>query len=234
VFPSVDKLFQIACHDLDPDFIESLAIGVAWGYSTLHDEIATEPGLPEDLRLEQFGRRRGFVVARALKRAADQHDIPYDFMRLDCNGQNKLLVKVGRVILIQEPILTTSDHPKVSDYKIKLASVHGLTHQSELDLGDRRRRIQDWSGCVLGVLLHGASGPNFSQKHRMLGSLMLGISDAAYSQWMLRADLHQIAMYGRGAIPRSHIIASAPEATESQPDNVIVTPKKKASDRGRA
>jgi hypothetical protein len=85
-----------------------------------------------------------------MKRAAVQHGVPFEFMRLECNGQSKLLLKAGRVILIQEPIDTLQDEPKVADYKIQLASVHGLICQLELDLGDRVQRIHDWSGCVLG------------------------------------------------------------------------------------
>jgi hypothetical protein len=144
------------------------------------------------------------------------------------------LVKAGRVILIQEPILTLEDHPRAADYKVKLAGVHGLVCQSELDLGDRRRRVQDWSGCVLGVLLHGTVGKEFTQRDRMLGSLMFGITDASYDQWVLRVDLHQIALYGRGADPLLQPFIP-PEADEpSQPDNVRVTLKRKKIDKGRA
>ena len=234
MFPSVERLLQIVAHDLDPEFVESVAIGAAWGYSTLYDDIAAETGLPEALRAEQFSRRRGYVMANAIKRAASQHGVPYDFLRLECNGQMKLLVKAGRVILIQEPILTLEDHPRAADYKVKLAGVHGLISQAELDLGARRRRVQDWSGCVLGVLLHGAVGKEFTQRDRMLGSLMFGITDAAYDQWVLRVDLHQIAMYGRGAVPLPQPF-TLPEVQEpNQPDNVTVTPKKKKIDKGRA
>ena len=106
--------------------------------------------------------------------------------------------------------------------------------QAELDLGDRGRRIQDWSGCVLGVLLHGASGPHFTKEQRMLGGLMLGITDAAYLQWVLRVDLHRIAMYGRGTLPQQEIANLTIDPAPSQPDNVFVTPKKKKIEKGSA
>jgi len=238
-FSNVDLQLKIALNDLNPNFIEALAVATAWEYSTLYEEIASEPDLPEQLRLEQFANRRGYAVANALKRTAFLHGIPYDFRRLECNGQRKLVVKSGRIILIQEPILTLIDHPKASDYKVELANLHGLMCQTELDLGDHRRRIQDWSGCVLGVLLHGAAGPNFTAEHRMLGGLMFGITDSSYNQWVARIDLHKIAMYGRGKLTEEQIIAQplgpfVPDQTFTQPDHVIVTPKKKKSDKGSA
>jgi hypothetical protein len=234
VHPSVERLYQIALRDLDPEFIEAVAIAAAWAYSALHDEIAAEPDVPDAFKLEEFTKRRSYAISAALRRSAIQRAIPYEFMRLDCNGQRKLMVKAGRVIIIQEPILTLEDHPRPADYKIKLASIHGLMRQSEFDLGDFRRRIHDWSGCVLGVLLHGAAGPKFTPEHRRLGSLMLGITDAEYSQWVLRADLHQIALYGRAASPKPRIIAQEPEPVPDQPDNVIVTPRKKKIDKETA
>ncbi len=232
MFPTVETLLQIVKHDLDPDFVEALAVDVAWEYSALYNQIASEPDLPDDFRQEQFAKRRGYSVATALKRTAIVHRVPYEFIRLECNGQQKLIVKAGRVLLIQEPILTLDDAPKATDYKVSLANIHGLMSQAELDLGDRGRRIQDWSGCVLGVLLHGASGPHFTKEQRMLGGLMLGITDASYSQWVLRVDLHQIAMFGRGTAPQQQIINPVTGPVPSQPDNVFVTPKKKKIDKG--
>ncbi len=116
-----------------------------------------------------------------------RHGVPHEFIRLECNRQDKLLVKAGRVILIRESILTLEDPPKPADYKLSLAGIHGLISQLELALGDKyQRRIRDWSGCVLAVLLHGVSGHGFTRQHRTLGSLMLGVTDDMYSQWVLR------------------------------------------------
>lgn len=235
MFSSVDSLRQIVCHDLDPDFVETVSIGMAWEYDTLYESIAAEPDLPDAYRLEQFGRRRGNAAGAALRRAAVQHGVPYDFIRLECNGQRKLLVKAGRVILIQESILTLEDAPKPADYKRSLADVHGLISQLELALDDKhQRRVRDWSGCVLGVLLHGASGPRFTRQHRTLGSLMLGVTDSVYSQWVLRLDLHRVAMWGREKLPQPMVAGQPPEPVQDQPDNVIVTPKKKKPKEERA
>ncbi len=127
---------------------------------------------------------------------------------MECSGQSKLLVKAGRVILIPESIVTLDDAPKVAaDYELALASVHGLICQLELELNDEhQRRIRDWSGCVLRVLLHGASGPDFTRQHRMLGSLMLGVTDNAYSQWVLwppRSRKHKLFAVSWSAKPAS-------------------------------
>jgi hypothetical protein len=158
-------------------------------------------------------------------RAARVHRVPFDVMRLESNGQNKLLLKAGRVILIQESVLTLDDEPKVADYKLELAEVHGLVRQLSLELGDQSHRIRDWSGCVLGVLLHGPAGPKFTQRHKILGSLMIGVPDVAYSQWLIRLDLHRLAMLGRTGIPAAQV------ENALQPDNVNVTRKKRNARR---
>ena len=151
-------------HDISPDFLETLCINAGWAYNGLYEELAASNGPPLEYRLEQFARRRSAAIVNAMHRAAIQHGVPFDFMRLECNGQRKLLIKAGRVILLQEPIHTLHDSPHASDYKVELADVNGIVRQMELDLGDRPQRVRDWSGCHLAVLLHGASGPGFSRR----------------------------------------------------------------------
>ena len=210
--------------DLDPDFIKSLSIAIGWEYTDGYRLLAADEFLSAPLKNEEFARRRGGFAIRALAKSAAKHGIPYNFRRLDCNGQDKILVKAGRVIIIQESILTIADHPHVADYKRELADVHALVRQLELDLGDQPRRITDWSGCILAVLLHAPAGPNFTEAHRSLGALMLAVPDAAYRQWVVRLDLHRIAMYG---FPTYEAIPS--ETTPIQRDVVLVTPKKRKS-----
>jgi len=133
------------------------------------------------------------------------------------------LVKVGRVVLIQEPILELSEKPRASDYKRVLASTYGIVRQLELNLGDQPRRILDWSGNVLAVFLHGASGRGFTRDHKRLGGLMLGVPDDEYASWVMRLDLHQIAMFGFDqAIPES-----VDNVNEKQSDKVTATLKNK-------
>jgi len=144
------QMRRIVTHDLDPEFIRSMAISLGWEYALLYEELASDSTLIGDgCRLEEFGKRRGRCGVKALVAAAQKHGVPFEFRSLECNGQHKLIVKAGRVILIQEPILSLSDEPKTADYKVKLADLYGFMRQLELDLGDQPRRIRDWSGCVL-------------------------------------------------------------------------------------
>ena len=148
--------------------------------------------------------------------------------------QAKLHAKVGRVILIQQPMVSLSDHPRTSDYKVGLAESNSLTLQYELDLGDQPHRIRERSGCILGVLLHGCSGPRFIREHKGLGGLMLGVPDAAYESWILRLDLHRIAMFGLDDVPAAGCSAASPGPSDPavQTDDVQVTLKRKGRARG--
>ena len=57
---------------------------------------------------------------------------------------------------------------------------------------------------------------------------MLGVPDAAYRNWTLRLDLHQIAMFGGR-------VAAASEAEQpSQRDKVVITPEKEERCEGNA
>ena len=119
-------------------------------------------------------------------------------------------------------MVTLTHHPHFADCKLELAQSNGILRQLEPDLADILGRILDWSGCILGILLHGAVGPWFTRKHKALGGLVLGISDSAYDHWVLRFDLHQLAMYGRDFAPDD-----VPSEGEAQEDQVNVTLKKK-------
>jgi hypothetical protein len=223
VQPFVELARNLILRDLDPDFVESVAVELGWEYNSLYEKLADDPSLMDCYREEEFNKRRSDCAMRAMARAAKQHGVPYEFHRLACNGQHKLLVKAGRMILIQECILTLGDEPSTSDYKLQLADIHGFVRQLELDLGDQPSRILDWSGCLLGVLLHGASGRRFNREQKSLGSAMLAVPDASYSQWVLRLDLHSIAMFGRNA-PKDDNGSDI-----AQDDEVIVTSKRRNS-----
>jgi len=208
--------------DLDSEFIRSFAIALAWEYRALYDGVSAHPNLPDSVRNEEFSARRGRCAVRALETTARLHGVPLELRRLECNGQHKLLVKAGRLVLIQEPMISLSDHPALADYKKKLATTYGVLRQLEFDFGDIPARILDWSG-ILGVLLHGAAGPRFTEEHKALGGLVLGIPDAEYNSWVLRFDLLQIAMSGEA----SKQDEAATEAETTQPDRVRVTLKRK-------
>jgi hypothetical protein len=227
---SSNRISQIVQGDLDPDFIEALSIAVPWAYMELYDRLAGNQSLSDNCRDDDFNRQRGNYAAGAISRVAQQHGVPYEYRRLNCNGQNKLLVKLGRVILIQEPVRTFGDRPQVAEYKRELADLHGFVRQLELDLRDQPLRIRDWSGCILAVLLHGSAGPRFTREQKMLDNIMLAIPDADYQQWIHRYDLQEIAMFGR----RLEAVKHFDPMTSGQKDNVVVTPKNKNSVRDQA
>jgi hypothetical protein len=223
--PSIAELRGIVGRDLDPDFLETLSIAIAWEYSTLFDRLVDDATMDDHYRNEEFASQRGHVAVKAMVQAATQHGIPYDYWSLDCNGQRKLLVKAGRVILLQEPILTPFDAPRSADYKIELAATHSVVRQLELDLGDIPNRELDWSGCVLAVILHGARGQRFTREHKALGGLSVAVPDGTYEEWLVRVDLHQLAMHGLAGLNEA-------EAKESlQHDEVTVRLKKKPAQR---
>jgi hypothetical protein len=223
----ITQTSQIIRNDLDPEFIKSVSIGVGWEYSQCYDELSEDECLTDALRSEEFAKRRGGLAVRALVKAAKKHAIPYNFRRLDCNGQEKILVKAGRVIIIQEPILSLFDRPHIADYKLELANTHSLVRQLELELGDQPQRISDWSGCILAVLLHAPAGADFTRSHRALGALMLAVPDSAYRNWTLRLDLHRVAMFGFAPS-----FETDPDHVPVQEDRVIVTSKNRNASTG--
>ena len=225
MFPSHEMLRHI-CNDLDPDFVRSLSVRMGWAYRDLYERLSERRHLPDDYRSELFNKERGDVACSVIVEVAKQYGVPYEFLRLSANGQRKLVVKAGRVVLIQEPIVWLEDAPRASDYKLALADAHGYMRQLELDLGDRPHSIRDWSGCALAVLLHGAVGKRFTSEDKNLGNLSLGVPDASYRLWTLRIDLQNIAMYGESQAEtvEPHTVSTS---KDKQVDRVIVTLKKK-------
>ncbi|CDX60986.1 hypothetical protein MPL1032_310025 [Mesorhizobium plurifarium] len=227
----LQQTHEILRFDLNPDFVETLAIEVAWRYDRLYEELRDDDALPLELKLTEFAARRANCAIRAMVLAAQQHGVPYSFRSLECNGQQKILLKMGRIVLIQEPFLELSDAPRIADYKRELAETHGLIRQLELNLGDVPNRDLDWSGSILAVLLHGASGPRFTRRDRALGGLMLAVPDGDYATWVARLDLYRIAMLG---LEKARFSTDGdPGATPSsdQKDEVVVRLKKKQQAR---
>jgi hypothetical protein len=186
--------------------------------------LAEDPALSPDQRLQEFSRGRALAISKAMIRAAQKHGVPYDIKRLKCNGQNKVLVKVGRIVMLQEPMVSLfGDKPKAAAYKTEISRYNGVVTQLELDLGDRPLNLLDWSDGVLAVLLHGASGARFSERDCELGALMLAIPDAAYENWIMRLDLHDIALFGTQPVDG----AKAFNQENVQEDRVVVKRKLK-------
>lgn len=219
----LDEIRGILAHDLDPEFLRAVGIDLGWRYADSFDRLAVNARLPDSLQIAEFGRQRGLMAVNALVTAADRFGIPYNFRRLEANGQDKLLVKMGRLVLIQESILTIRERPHVSDYKAGLADAYGIIQQLELDLGDQPLRIRDWSNGILAVLLHAPAGPKFTARDRELGALMLGFPDSEYRNWLIRLDLLRVAKFGFSQT----ILEDFDEDIQPiQEDRVFVTRKK--------
>jgi hypothetical protein len=229
---STDRIREIVGSDLDPDFIRDVAVRMAWEYNSLYETLAGSAELIDPLRNEEFAKRRGLCAIRAMAASAATHGVPFEFHRLECNGQRKILVKTGRVVLIQEPMLTLTDSPRTSEYKRERADAHGFVRQLQLDLGDQPHRVRDWSGTALAVLLHGAAGPEFTRDHKTLGGLLLGVPDAAYEHWTMRLDFLSIAMFGAGEISPDK--PKRTYETEIQRDEVHVPLRERKTKMGKA
>lgn len=217
---------QDLLRDIDAGFLRDAGVATAWEYSHAYDELEQDALLSEDQKKEEFNRRRGMCVTKGLRFAAEKNGIPFEYFKCS-NGQSKLIVKCGRVLLIQEPISALSDGPKIADYKVELAEAHGIVRQLELDLGDRPSRVIDPDGCALGVVLHGARGALFEREEKELGAFMLAFPDATYTHWVVRLDILDVAMEGLPVDLGADVDDTASRDTE-QPDKVIVTLKKRA------
>ena len=217
---------HIVLKDLDPEFIETALTRLPWEYERIYDELSRDRHLDFDGRMEEYNRRRGLCAVEALIYSCDRHKVPYEYFRLDCNGQRKLLVRMGRLIIIQEPAEFFGGAPKFANYKLQLASTRYSAQQLEFDFKDGFSRNREWSDCVLGVLIHKPAGPNFSKSHKAFGGATLAIPDAGYTHWTRRFDLEEIAMHGRKGA-KWLVDDFAEKRDVDQVDEVFVSPKKK-------
>ncbi|WP_186395736.1 hypothetical protein [Stappia sp. TSB10GB4] len=209
-------------HDIDPDFLASVGKNLAWEYPSLFERINKDPAIPEELKAEIYSKQRAYCAVKSLLFACKIHGVPYEFRTLSCNGQKKLLVKIGRIVVIQEPMLEVLEPPRTSNYKRQLVSATGFVQQIEMDFGDSYRRIIDWSGSLVAVLLHAPAGPKFTLEDRSLGAFMLGVPNESYTGWLMRLDLHRVAVFGFDAMTDGVVEPRATEAPVVQKDNVVV------------
>jgi hypothetical protein len=188
-----------------------------------------DDALPIEVKSEEFSKRKADCAVRALIGAAKRYGVPFNFRRLECNGQRKIILKVGRVILIQETFCNPREEPQTAAYKIDLANTHGLIRQLELDLGDQPHRIIDWSGSVMAVLLHGAAGPRFSERDKALGGLMLGVPNERYDSWLVRLDLTKLAIHGVGADAPEQRSETRTATVQEDAVHVTLRPRKEST-----
>ena len=229
----IKKALDTLSHDIDPEFLATVGKTLAWEYPLLYERIANDHGIPLEIKPEAYAKQRPGCAVKALVQACKQHGVPYDFRKLSCNGQYKLLVKMGRVVIIQEPMLTNDEHPRVSEYKREMVAATGFTQQLELDLGDMKRNVRDWTGSVVAALLHAPAGPRFTIEDRSLGAFMLGVPNETYNSWLMRLDLHRVALFGFNSTTDQ----LSPEHNESEPaaqkDNVTVKLRRHIKRSGR-
>lgn len=224
----VRRIDDLVRGDIDPEFLYTVCRECGWAYPLLFDQILTDPQITPERRDEEFMRRRNGAIMSALARAAEKHGVPYDFRRLPCNGQRKLVMRAGRVTLIQESISKIGSPPSLSEYKVGLASTYGVLQQLELDLRDVPNRNLEFGGDVMGVILHGAAGTRFTRDGRALGSLMLAVPDADYRNWVARYDLHDLAMFGSSTASAE---AEDTNKTETQQQDKVHVRVRNRSDR---
>ncbi|MER8484406.1 hypothetical protein [Mesorhizobium sp. M1322] len=85
----LEQTHEILRYDLNPEFVETLSIDIAWRYDRLYEELRADSALPLELKLAEFAARRSSCAIRAMVFASQQHGVPYSFRYLECNGQEK-------------------------------------------------------------------------------------------------------------------------------------------------
>jgi len=100
------------------------------------------------------------------------------------NGQRKPVVRIGCFCFIAETMRDLTHQPAFTTYKRELALANTAIRQLELDLGDRPIHSADWSGCHLGVLLHGCRGDAFTRTGTGLSMFRLAFPNSAYDSWV--------------------------------------------------
>ncbi len=217
--------------DVDPNFFRALSVAITWAYQDLYEWIDDAGYVDVGRKKQDFGLQRSIAVESAIIRVCKEHGVPFEWKRLECNGQSKLMVLCGRVILIHEAMKLGVKGPYVADYKRSLSSTYNVTRQLELDLGDIPGKVNDWSGEVLATLLHGHAGSLFTKEQRALGVLRVAVADGSYDSWVVNQDITEFAVEGRGA----SIIGTRDADALVQPDRtkVILRQQAKRKDKDR-
>lgn len=186
---------EILRDDFGAELLEQISVRMRHEYEKLRERAEKET-LPPAVAETRFLMDRSRAAENAISVAMEVAGLPCGFRRLPCNGQQKLLAKIGRVLLIQEPLSAVGARPQAAEYKRQLARVHSAARQLELDLGDRPHQNVDWSGDVLAVLLHGHGRLPSDGGRLGLASLRLAVPDADYRNWIVNLPLERISVWG--------------------------------------
>jgi len=192
-----DDARRILAEDLPIALRKKFSIRVAWALADLGDEISSSPIHNQDWKYEQFVRQRLHAVEMAVANVCQDEGTPFTFDRLKSNGQRKLLVKSGRVVLLLEAMKRNLHHPETADYKRELASSRNASRQLILPFPEWDHKVADMSGEVLATLLYGTTGSPFYDHKMGLNRLQLAVPDANYNNWVIKEDLTDLALEGR-------------------------------------
>lgn len=177
--------------NLSKGFLEAAESRLHWEYSSTFDDaerrvggrVYDRPNSLTQIMLERHMRTRSNFGMSALTAAAFDVGADVEHLLLH-NGQRKPVARIGCFCFIAETMYDLTHKPTFATYKQRLALANTAIRQLELDLGDRPIRNADWSGCHLGVLLHGCRGDAFTQTGTGLNMFWLAFPNSAYDSWV--------------------------------------------------
>lgn len=193
---SLERLNADICANLSKEFIEAVESRLHWEYSSSFDDaerrgqvhICDRPDPIAEALLERHMRTRSSFGMIAMTTAAIDVGADVEHLLLT-NGQRKPVVRIGCFCFIAETMYDLSHKPAFAAYKQGLAQANSAIRQLELDLGDRPVYTSDWTGCHLGVLLHGCRGDAFTRTGTDLSMFRIGFPNAAYDSWIWNKDV---------------------------------------------
>lgn len=193
---SLERLRADICANLSKEFIEAVESRLQWEYSSSFDDAERrgrifEGEMPNPIAktfLERHMRTRSSFGMIAMASAAADVGADVEYLLL-ANGQRKPVVRIGCFCFISESMHDLSHKPSFAVFKRGLAQANSAIRQLELDLGDRPVYTADWSGCHLGVLLHGCRGDEFTRTGTDLSMFRIGFPNAAYDSWIWNKDV---------------------------------------------
>lgn len=193
---SLERLDADIRANLSKEFVEAAESRLHWEYSSSFDDaerrgeglVYDRPDPIEKTLLERHMRTRSSFGMTALTAAAFDVGADVEHLLL-ANGQRKPVVRTGCFCFIVETMHDLTHRPAFAAYKQGLARANSAIRQLELDLGDRPFHTADWSGCHLGVLLHGCRGDAFTRTGTGLSMFRMGFPSAAYDSWVWTKDV---------------------------------------------
>lgn len=211
---------------LGASFLFAAANALAHEYEALGGNDATYRSAPDAVvrrRKIAAQTERSESVLQAL---GPRYGFHPDWMRLQCNGQHKLILRSEQCILLAERTDTPGEPPRYAEYKKRLARAHSLGRQLLLPFPNWPQNPPFRTTVPLYVLLHGEKSFAFEDAPE-LGILQVGVPDASYAYWHARLDLWPLAVDGDWQLPDL-------EAKEDERQVDLVRPTLRASSRRKS